>query len=151
MTEAEILQLSFAANEAVADLFAIFFTIVSAYLAGLFFFIGRAPLMLKTIAFGLLTFGFLFIGQAMSGIEMRILGLVQAWTALPSTVTGIVHLNNPTLPVPIMDALHASGHQIALYDGNRLGIYVGWGLSALVYLALFYATFLYRWDDAPKT
>jgi hypothetical protein len=49
---------------------------VSAYKAGLYFFIYQAPTTLTVIAFGLLTIGFLFIGQAMSGIEIRILGLV---------------------------------------------------------------------------
>ena len=94
MTEAEILQLSFSANEAVASLFSIFFAIVSAYIAGLYFFIYQAPTTLKVIAFGLLTIGFLFIGQAMSGIEVRILGLVEAWDGLSSRTTGIEYLNN---------------------------------------------------------
>jgi len=58
MTEAEILQLSFSANEAVASLFSIFFSIVSAYIAGLYFFIYQAPTTLTIIAFGLLTIGF---------------------------------------------------------------------------------------------
>lgn len=94
MTEAEILQLSFSANEAVASLFSIFFAIVSAYIAGLYFFIYQAPTTLKVIAFGLLTIGFLFIGQAMSGIEIRILGLVEVWDGLASRTTGIEYLNN---------------------------------------------------------
>lgn len=95
MTEAEILQLSFSANEAVASLFSIFFSIVSAYIAGLYFFIYQAPTTLTIIAFGLLTIGFfLFIGQAMSGIEIRILGLVEVWDGLASRTTGIEYLNN---------------------------------------------------------
>lgn len=94
MTEAEILQLSFSANEAVASLFSIFFAIVSAYIAGLYFFIYQAPTTLTIIAFGLLTIGFLFIGQAMSGIEIRILGLVEVWDGLASRTTGIEYLNN---------------------------------------------------------
>ncbi|MGI9476443.1 MAG: hypothetical protein ACR2PI_07050 [Hyphomicrobiaceae bacterium] len=145
MTEAEILQLSFSANEAVASLFSIFFGMVSAYIAGLFFFINRAPATIKVIAFTLLTMGFLFIGQAMAGIEIRILGLVQAWTDLKQTATGITQLNNPILPIPVRDMLDGYGVQVASYEGNRLGIYSGWFLSMLVYLALFYATFIYRW------
>lgn len=147
MTEAEILQLSFSANEAVASLFSIFFGMVSAYIAGLYFFIHKAPATIKLIAFALVTMGFLFIGQAMSGIEIRILGLVRAWAELNQTATGIAQLNNPILPVPIRDVLSNYGVQVANYEGNRLGIYSGWGLSMLVYLALFYATFFYRWPD----
>lgn len=145
MTEAEILQLSFSANEAVTNLFSTFFAIVSAYLAGLYFFIHKAPATMKLIAFLLLTIGFVFIGQAMSGIEMRILGLVKAWDGLGETATGIAQLNNPSLPIPLRDMLAATGLQFAVYDGNRLGIYLGWALSLLVYVALFYATFIYSW------
>ncbi len=147
MTEAEILQLSFTANEAVTSLFSVFFGMVSAYIAGLYFFINRAPVTIKIIAFTLLTMGFLFIGQAMSGIEIRILGLVRAWTELGDTSTGIARLNNPVLPVPVKDLLDGYGVKMAGYEGDRLGIYMGWGLSMLVYLALFYATFFYRWTD----
>jgi hypothetical protein len=147
MTEAEILQLSFNANEAVTNLFSIFFGMVSAYIAGLYFFIHKAPATIKVIAFALLTMGFLFIGQAMSGIEVRILGLVRAWAELKQTTTGIDQLSNPILPVPIRDLLDGYGVQMASYEGNRLGIYSGWVLSMLVYLALFYATFIYRWRD----
>jgi hypothetical protein len=147
MTEAEILQLSFNANEAVTNLFSIFFGMVSAYIAGLYFFIHKAPATIKVIAFALLTMGFLFIGQAMSGIEVRILGLVRAWAELKQTTTGIDQLSNPILPVPIRDLLDGYGVQMASYEGNRLGIYSGWVLSMLVYLALFYATFIYRWPD----
>ena len=145
MTEAEILALSFSANEAVASLFSIFFGMVSAYIAGLFFFLHRAPLMLKVIAFALLTLGFIFIGQAMSGIELRILGLVEAWDGLSQRVTGIERLNNPILPTPLRDALEARGLIVPVYEGNRLGIYIGWALSSVVYLALAFATFFLRW------
>lgn len=147
MTEADILALSFAGNEAVADLFSIFFTIVSAYLAGLYFFIGRAPLFVKVMAFALLTFGFLFIGQSMAGIEMRILGLVTAWEALPQTASGIAHLTNPALPAPLTDAFASVGLPVDITDGNRFGMYVGWALSMSVYLTLLFATFFYRWPD----
>lgn len=147
MTEAEILQISFHANEAVTSLFSVFFGMVSAYIAGLYFFINRAPVTIKLIAFTLLSMGFLFIGQAMSGIELRILGLVRAWGELNATATGIPQLNNPLLPVPVRDLLESYGVVIPAYEGNRLGIYFGWGLSMLVYLALFYATFVYRWPE----
>ena len=150
MTEAEILQLSFSANEAVASLFSIFFAIVSAYIAGLYFFIYQAPTMLKVIAFGLLTIGFLFIGQAMSGIEIRILGLVEAWDGLASRTTGIEYLNNPVFPLPAKDLLSWAGIEIVPYDGNRAGIYSGWSVSLLVYIALFYATFFYRLPESKR-
>ena len=59
MTEAQILQLSFSANEAMSTLFSIFFGTVSVYIAGLFFFLYKSPATLKVISFGLLTAGFI--------------------------------------------------------------------------------------------
>ena len=147
MTEAEVLALSFGANEAVASLFSIFFGMVSAYIAGLFFFIHRAPMTIKVTAFALLTLGFIFVGQAMSGIEVRILGLVEAWEGLERTVSGIERLNNPIVPMPVRDVLEMQGIAVPDFEGNRIGIYIGWALSAFVYLALFHATFLYRWPE----
>lgn len=145
MTEAEILELSFHANEAVANLFSIFFGIVSAYIAGLYFFLRSAPFLIKVIAFALLTSGFLFLGAGMSGIETRILGLIQAWETLDQPVTGIEQLSNPVLQLPAHDLLKQFDIELATFDGNRFGIYSGWASAALVYLALFYATFIYRW------
>ncbi len=145
MTEAEILELSFHANDAVANLFSIFFGIVSAYIAGLYFFLRSAPTLIKVIAFALLTSGFLFLGASMSGIETRILGLVRAWETLDQTATGIKQLTNPVLPLPAHDMLDHFGFKLATFDGNRFGIYSGWASAALVYVALFYSTFLYRW------
>ncbi|MGI9457946.1 MAG: hypothetical protein ACR2NU_15385, partial [Aeoliella sp.] len=100
-------------------MFSIFFGMVSAYIAGLYFFIHRAPATIKVIAFTLLTMGFVFIGQSMSGIELRILGLVRAWTELQQTATGIAQLNNPMLPVPVRDLLDGYGVQVASYEGTR--------------------------------
>lgn len=147
MTEAQIFELSFAANEAVAQLFSIFFGIVSAYIAGLYFFLRSAPLFIKIIAFALLTSGFMFLGASMSGIEARILGLIKAWEILGETATGIRHFDNPILPLPIHDLLQLAGVTLPHVDGSRISIYMGWGSAMLVYLALFYATFVYRWKD----
>ncbi|MFM1813670.1 MAG: hypothetical protein RLZ98_365 [Pseudomonadota bacterium] len=122
MTEAEILELSFLANEAVSTLFSIFFGIVSAYIAGLYFFLRSAPIFIRLIAFALLTSGFIFLGASMSGIETRILGLIEAWGTLEKTVTGIKQLNNPVLPLPAHDILAVAGITLPTFDGNRIGI-----------------------------
>jgi len=145
MSEAEILQLSFDANEAVAGLFSIFFGIVSAYIAGLYFFLHKAPTTIKLIAFLLLTSGFMFIGQSMAGVEVRIIGLVEAWDSVPNPATGLEGLNNPVLPLPVKDLAKSLQVNEPVFDGTRVSIYMGWAVAMLVYLALFYATFLYRW------
>ena len=151
MTEAQILELSFAANEAVAQLFSIFFGIVSAYIAGLYFFLRSAPLLIKLIAFTLLTCGFLFLGASMAGIEARIIGLINAWEILDETATGIRHFNNPILPLPVLDLAALIGVKLPLHDGSRVAIYMGWASAMLVYLALFHATFIYRWKGKSMT
>ena len=104
MTEAEILQLSFSANEAIAGLFSIFFGIVSAYIAGLYFFLQNAPFTLRLIAFALLTIGFLFLGQAMAGVEVRVIALVEAWNNLSTKTLSDFKLDSP-LPLPVRELL----------------------------------------------
>jgi hypothetical protein len=65
-------------------------------------------------------------------------------------VTGIAKLNNPIERTPVRDMLEARGVAVPVYEGNRLGIYIGWALSAVVYLALAFATFSLRWPDARR-
>jgi hypothetical protein len=88
-----------------------------------------------------------FIGQAMSGIELRIMGIVKVWDGLGTTVTGITRLDNPVIPSPVHDLLAMQGVAMPPLEGNRLGIYLGWGLSLFVHLALAHATFFYRWPE----
>ncbi len=85
----------------------------------------------------------MFIGQSMSGIEVRILGLVEAWEGLQVKTTSLEKLNHPIFPA--QDILDWAGIKVMAYDGNRAGIYTGWSVSMLVYVALFYATFVYSW------
>lgn len=65
--------------------------------------------MLKVIAFALLTIGFLFIDQSMSGIQVRSLGLVEAWEGQSVKNTGLAKLNNLIFPVLVQDFLDWAG------------------------------------------
>ncbi len=147
MTEAEILQLTFDVNEAMSSLFSIFFGIISAYIAGLYFFLYKSPLTLKAMAFLLLTFGFLFLGQSMSGVEARLLGIIEAWNSVAVKTTGIEDFKQSTIPLPIRDVLNWLGLKPFSYDGERVVIYTGWITSIFVYFTLFYATFIYKWPE----
>lgn len=145
MTEAEILQLNFSAIDSMANLFSIFFGIVSAYIVCMYFFLYKSPIVIRLAAFVLLTIGLLFLGQSMADIEVRILGLIEAWTLLGSKTTGITSLGQGSVPLPIQDVLDWVGIKTAAYDGTRIAIYTGWIVSAVVYAALIYATFVFRW------
>ena len=108
---------------------------VSAYIAGLYFFLNRAPFALKLLAFFLLSIGLIFLGGAAVTQQRLQVGLLAAWGKLSSpTIAVDLVLRNPfpnSLP---------SGW--SLYN---VGVNVGWLTGLCVYLALGYMTFLYRW------
>ena len=83
----------------------------------------------------------------MSGIETRILGLIEAWESVRPKATGIADLKHVGIPLPIHDLINWLGITIVPFNGTRLGIYTGWLVSVFVYVALFYATFLYCWPS----
>lgn len=147
MTEAQILELNFSAIEAMSGLFSIFIGLVSAYIVGLYFFLYKSPVYLKLITFVLLTFSLVFVGQSMSDLETRVFGLIEAWKSVEAKTTGIENLSQIGIPLPIRDALGWLDITPTFYDGTRIAIYTGWFVSLFVYLALFYATFFYRWPD----
>lgn len=145
MTEAEILHLSFATNEAMMAVFSMFFAIVSAYLAGLYFFLNRSPAAIKVLAFGVLSAAFVFLGQAMAGIESRAKGIIAAWKRIPDPVTGIRDLEQLAIPLPLQ--LVVDQHRMAAlsYDGFTAGSIMGWVVAVAVYFTLAYLTFFYTW------
>ncbi|WP_088344553.1 MULTISPECIES: hypothetical protein [Rhodomicrobium] len=117
-------------------LFSVFFTIVSAYIAGLYFFLARAPLPLKMLAFFILTMSFLFLG----GLAFAISDLVE-----------VVISNWDRANIPVTDRetirqwLFGLAGDFMLY---YVGAILGWAVAFAVYLSLFYLTFFYRWTLA---
>jgi hypothetical protein len=134
MSEAEIVQAYLGSGQMVVGLFSMFFTMVSAYIAGLYFFLNRAPLALRVLAFALLSIGLVFLGAAAAIQQLLQNGLAAAWVKLPSPIFSIAALNDP-LAVPLPGGW-------SLYD---VGTLVGWIAAASVYVALGYMTFVYRW------
>ena len=136
MSEAEIMQGLFGSIQAVISLFSMFFAMVSAYIAGLYFFLNRAPLALRLLAFFLFSIGLTFLAGAVA-IQQRIQdGLFAAWANLPSPMLSIELLRNP-FPVTLPPGW-------SLY---YVGATLGWLTGFCVYLALGYMTFFYRWKD----
>lgn len=145
MSEAELLHLSFATNEAMMAVFSTFFAIVSAYLAGLYFFLNRSPLPVKVLAFGVLSAAFVFLGQAMAGIESRATGIIKAWKTIADPVSRIRDLEQLAIPLPLQLVMEQSHMASLAYDGFTAGSIMGWVVAVAVYLTLAYLTFFYRW------
>ena len=87
MTEAEILSNAIQAAQATAAIFSLFLTIVSAYIAALYFFLNRAP-CLRTMAFALLSIAFVALGALALNMQYLGEGLHTAWLKLPQKATG---------------------------------------------------------------
>jgi len=79
MSEAEVMQGVFSSVHVVISLFSTFFAMISAYIAGLYFFLNRAPVALKLLAFFLLSIGLVFLGGAAITQQRLQAGLLAAW------------------------------------------------------------------------
>jgi hypothetical protein len=141
VTQAEILQALLESIHVVMSLYSMFFAITSAYIAGLYFFLARAPLALKALAYGVLSIGLVFLGGAAS-IQQKIqIGLHTAWAKQKGPIIAAEALRNP-LPVAIPMPPGWSHYDI--------GVAVGWLSAAIVYIALGYLTFFYRWPAQQR-
>lgn len=132
MTEAEVVNLLVEFMHVLLGGISIYFTIVSAYVVGLYAFLVRAHVVLKLVAFLFFTLIFFFLMQFNYGAGVFQRGLVQVLADLEAT-TG----------------LSAAG-QTAL-DSARSGLNgkvrtVMWLGSIATYLALIYLTFFHRWS-----
>ena len=135
VSESEILQALYSSISAVMTLFSMFFTMTSAYIAGLYFFLSRAPLALRLLAFGLLSVGLVFLGGSAATLQKMQEGLFVAWARLPAPMISITELRNP-IPMPL---------PIPGISMQEIGVAIGWITACGVYLALAYLTFVYRW------
>ena len=113
----------------------ILFTVISAYIVGLYWFIRHTRIYLKLVAFGFLTFT---------------LGLI--------TINGVgafrhmLSLNRALADIQEQQELSVIGQMAIepvagdIYDITAMGVGI---LAFLIYLGLFYLTFLHRWHDNP--
>jgi len=140
MSEAEMMQGMFSSIQVVISLFSTFFAIISAYIAGLFFFLNRAPVALKLLAFFLLSVGLAFLGGAAITQQRLQAGLLAAWGRVSSPAVAI----GDVLRNPFAISLPAGW---SIYE---VGLIVGWLTALFVYLALGYMTFFYRWKSESR-
>lgn len=134
MTEAELLQITVEASAAVLSLFSVFFGIVSAYVAGLYMFLNKAPLFLKLFAFLLLSLAFIFLGAMAWNLQYLGEGMHTAWKHIPTRMTGMESLGPPLIVRSLF------------IDARALSNCLGWVVGGVVYLLLGYMTFFYRWS-----
>jgi Na+/phosphate symporter len=114
--------------------------LISAYIAGLYFFLRRAPLPLKQLAFLLLSIGLIFLGGAAITQQRLQVGLLTAWRKLPTPVIAVDSVLRNPIPVALPPGW-------TFYD---VGVTIGWLTAVCVYLALAYMTFIYRWKTGEN-
>ena len=133
MTEGEILQSLFASSAMVASHFSTFLAIVFAYVAGLYFFLNQAPVVLKLLGYALLSIGLAFVGAASLVQQHLQEELFAAWAKLPNPAVSLEVLRNPVTQLPL---------GLSFYE---IGIAIAWVAALGMYLGLAYMTFVYRW------
>ncbi|HVY85424.1 MAG TPA: hypothetical protein VG943_09850 [Caulobacterales bacterium] len=127
----------------------VYFTIVSAYVAGLNYFVGRANWAGRLAAFFFFSFVMGVLIVVLVGARRTQLGLIARLQELQAagdlTAAGRAILNNATQSVPGLESLHI-WRESASIDG--LVVSGLWGGFALTYVGVFALTFLFRWRDA---
>ncbi len=134
MTEAEILTLRLAMADSILAIFSMFFGMVSAYVAGLYFFLYRAPVLLKMTAFVLLSLGLLFLALLTIGIKLFGDGVLESWK----------QIKEPTAPLDYLNGT-IELNSISL-DFYTVSVGFGCVVGFFVYFALFFLTFGYNWS-----
>src|SRR5215475_10968585 len=137
MTEAEILANAVQGAQAATAIYSLFFAIVSAYIVGLYLFLNKAPSGLRFVAFVLLTVSFAVLGGLAANLQHLGEGMHNAWLKLPQKSTGMDVLGPPIIV------------QSIFLDGRVAAARAAWVLGGVVYIALAYLTFVYRWP-APR-
>ena len=135
MTEAEILSIRNELTALVVSVASVSFSMITAYLVGLWLFLKNAPASLKVLAFALLTCGLGFMGALTTGLNALLLGTQQAWTKIATPATGIAGFGAER-----PEWLYG----FTMYEAAALS---GGVAFLAIYVALFWMTFFYRWPD----
>lgn len=135
MSEAEILAMRIGLTGLIISIVSVSFGMISAYIAGLWLFLKRAPAALRTLAFTLLSIGLAFMGFLTWGLHELMLGTDRAWAQLPANVTGFASFGGER-PQWL--------YGLSYYE---FGAVLGAGAFVALYLVLAYLTYLYRWPD----
>lgn len=135
MTESDLLALATDGTDAILQLVSTGFAFVSAYIAGLYFFLRKAPLALRLASFGLLSITLAFLGIVGLGLLGILFGADVAWREIGETATGVRSLGGER-PAFLLG--------FSVYEA---GAALGFAAFGLLYLALGFMTFFYRWPE----
>ena len=133
MTEAELTEQLLAANEQIYLAISVWFTVVSAYLIGLYWFIHKGSLLLRLEAFFMFTLVLIFLVVTSFGLVRHSTGINLALYELSQT-TELTALGRMALENT------AQG----VYNSLKYGSFI---IVGLIYLGLFYLTFFYEWKE----
>jgi len=132
MTEVEFMNLNAQILEAAGSVTATTLTLIFGYLAGLYFFLGRAARFIRLM-------GFVFFTIALAWMWGGQLGLI---TLIASTMGRA-------------DLAISEGTTYVFLTNEQLGFWTSWielatvglnGITIFVWVTFFYATFFYNWD-----
>ncbi|HWA00806.1 MAG TPA: hypothetical protein VG841_10895 [Caulobacterales bacterium] len=141
MSEAEVVdQLVNFTNILLAGI-SVLFTVISAYIAALNYFIGSANLIARLSAFLFLTLILGMLAVVMIGAQFTHEGLIARLYEIKDE-HGLSAAGRSLLANSAPEA--ATGGMLSIDDTVRAGVWCGF---ALIYLALFYMTFFHRWKD----
>jgi hypothetical protein len=139
VSKAELMEARWLGASFVLSLFSVFFGVVSAYIAGLYFVLSKATLPLRLLAFFVLSMGFLFLAGMAIGNTDLIEVMAVGWDSL----------DIPLAKGQVVRAFMSwIGGSMQLYF---IGAMLGWAVAFIVYIALAYLTFFYRWPDRRAT
>jgi len=138
MTEIEFLNLNAQILEAAGAVTATTITLIFGYLAGLDFFLGRAPRLIRSM-------GFIFLTIAMMWMWA---GQINIITITASTLgRADLAISEGTTYVFLTNEAMSFWTQWTTYAKLALN-----GIFVFVWVSFFYATFIYKWDqhDPPR-
>ena len=139
MSLSELIEARFDSANTIIATFSLFFTIVSAYIAALYFFLGKAPVPMRVIAFALLSISFLFLAVLVANVTEVVEVLISRWVEAAIPVAPGERLRN----------------WLAGWGSDYLLYYAGVALTTVVgvavYVVLGYLTFLYSWPHLGST
>lgn len=131
MTEAEISNQLLALSGLALSGISVFFTLFSAYIVALYFFLHRAPLRMRLTVFVFLTLAFVYLGAFAMVMADHAAGLHAALEDLARV---------KTITAGGQALLHGGDANVDLRWMNMAGL-------AVNYIALVYLTFFYRWEN----
>ncbi len=133
MTEAELTYQMVAMMGMFFSGISVVFTIVSAYIVGLYWFLARAALPLRIVSFGIFSFALLLIAVVVFGLARHSFGLMLALSHLQEA-QNLSPLGGMTISGT------AQGVTNLIYGGVSI-------LALFLYFGIFYLTFFYDWSE----